>query len=136
MPGRVDDLQHVLASRRVAAAVIEMPRLRSAGIQSMVAVPSSALPDPGLRTRVEQDAFGQRGLARVDVGHDADCAADPWPPPHYSPLTAPARVDDAPRAQFKAQAFVWVAPEPIVMPRICILKLVGIVGGDECILRG
>ena len=58
----------------VAALVIVMPRSCSCGIESVVVLPSSTSPILCLRPAVVEDALGRRGLARVDVGDDADVA--------------------------------------------------------------
>ena len=58
----------------VAAEVMVMPRSCSCAIQSMMAAPSWTSPILCVLPGVEQDALGGRGLAGVDVGHDADVA--------------------------------------------------------------
>ena len=75
--GRVDDVDRdtpVACSQRqvVAADVIVMPRSCSCSIQSMVAAPSCTSPILWMRPGVVKDALGGRGLARIDVRHDAD----------------------------------------------------------------
>ena len=58
----------------VAAEVMVMPRSCSCTIQSMVGGALVDLADLVADAGVEEDALGGRGLAGIDVGHDADVA--------------------------------------------------------------
>ena len=58
----------------VAADVMVMPRSCSCAMWSMVGRAVVDLADLVGLAGVVEDALGRRGLARVDVGHDADVA--------------------------------------------------------------
>ena len=59
----------------VAAEVMVMPRSCSSTIQSILVVALVDLSHPVLFAGVEENPFGDRGLAGVDVRDDADIAA-------------------------------------------------------------